>query len=166
LRGYNASVQNNDPKLAEEIRDSGPQQEVFTEAAPVEETERQIALETIVMRRMRPVLAIRDNVTLLAFTDQADSEIWRARLEKARPLLNHAIPAVGRIDLIGGHLDWVGTGWLVADDVLVTNRHVAREFAIRDGGGFTFTMGPSARISATIDFLGSGSDPLPFPAGN
>ena len=26
----------------------------------------------------------------------------------------------------GGRLDWVGTGWLVAENILVTNRHVAR----------------------------------------
>ena len=65
----------------------------------------------------------------LKFADQADSEIWKERLTKAKPLLDEAIRAVGRIDLQGARLDWVGTGWLVADNILVTNRHVAREFA-------------------------------------
>ena len=46
-----------------------------------------------------------DNVTKLVFIDGADSEIWGERLKKARPLLDNAIPAVGRIDLTGGQLD-------------------------------------------------------------
>ena len=73
------------------------------------------------------VLAIRENVTQLVFIDEADSKIWGERLTKARPLLDLAIPAVGRIDLTGAPLDWIGTGWLVAENVIVSNRHVARE---------------------------------------
>ena len=46
------------------------------------------------------------------------------RLERARPHLDRAIKAVGRIELKGSWMEWVGTGWLVADDILVTNRHV------------------------------------------
>ncbi len=34
--------------------------------------------------------------------------------------------------------DWVGTGWVVADDIIVTNRHVASAFAHRQGDVFTF----------------------------
>jgi endonuclease G, mitochondrial len=105
------------------------------------------------MRRQRPVLAIRDNVTELVFIDTADSEIWGERLKKAKPLLDTVIPAVGRIDLTGAQLEWVGTGWLVADNIIVTNRHVANEFAARKGEGFDFKMGLNGEISADIDFL-------------
>ena len=104
------------------------------------------------MRRQRPVLAIRDNVTKLIFIDEADSEIWGERLKKARPLLDRAIPAVGRIDLTGARLDWVGTGWLVAENIIVTNRHVANEFAARSEG-FAFKMGLNGQMSADVDFL-------------
>ena len=152
LRRYNASVQQNDPKLAEESRDTGAELEAFTAAPSPEAVEKQIELESIVMRRQRPVLAIRDNVTKLIFIDEADSEIWGERLKKARPLLDRAIPAVGRIDLTGARLDWVGTGWLVAENIIVTNRHVANEFAARSEG-FAFKMGLNGQISADVDFL-------------
>ena len=152
LRRYNASVQQNDPKLAEESRDTGAELEAFTAAPSPEAVEKQIELESIVMRRQRPVLAIRDNVAKLIFIDEADSEIWGERLKKARPLLDRAIPAVGRIDLTGARLDWVGTGWLVAENIIVTNRHVANEFAA-GSEGFAFKMGLNGQISADVDFL-------------
>ena len=150
LRRYNLAVQQKDPKLAEESRDTDIGLEVFAEAPSPEAAENQIELESIAMRRQRPVLAIRDNVTKLVFIDEADSEIWGERLKKARPLLDTAIPAVGRIDLTGAQLDWVGTGWLVANNIIVTNRHVANEFATRRGDGFAFRMGLNGQISADV----------------
>ena len=152
LRRYNRSVRENDPKLAEEVRDRGFEAMV-TEAASPEATEEMLGLESITMRTQRPVLAIRDNVTRLVFIDEADSKIWAERLTKARPLLDLAIPTVGRIDLTGAQLDWVGTGWLVAENVIVTNRHVAREFAELKGDGFAFKMGLREQMSAELDFL-------------
>ena len=60
---------------------------------------------------------------------------------------------MGRIDLTGAPLDWVGTGWLVAENVIVTNRHVAREFAERKGDGFAFKMGLTELMGGDLDFL-------------
>lgn len=151
LRRYNDAVRNSDPKLAEEIRDRGAGTEAYTEALP--KAEHQIEIESIAMRRLRPVLAIKQNVTQLKFVDQADSEIWSSRLEKAASVLGTAIPAVGRVNLAGGQLDWVGTGWLVAEGIIVTNRHVAREFTVRNGDGLTFAMGLGDRVLASMDFL-------------
>ena len=153
LRRYRASVQANDPQLGEELRDLGVVTEGFTEALPTQLVEQQIVEESIIMRRERPVLAIKENVTQLVFVDEAESEIWRSRLSQAKPLLDDAIRAVGRVNLTGGQLDWVGTGWLVAENVIVTNRHVAWEFAERGGDGFTFKMGLNEQIAADIDFL-------------
>ena len=153
LRRYNLAVQQKDPKLAEESRDTDIGLEVFAEAPSPEAAENQIELESIIMRRERPVLAIKENVTQLVFVDEAESEIWRSRLSQAKPLLDDAIRAVGRVNLTGGQLDWVGTGWLVAENVIVTNRHVAWEFAERGGDGFTFKMGLNEQIAADIDFL-------------
>src|SRR5262249_23669485 len=152
LRRYNLSVRENDPKLAEELGDRGFEARV-TEAVSPQAAEEMLGLESIAMRTQRPVLAIRDNVTRLVFIDEADSKIWGERLTKARPLLDVAIPAVGRIDLIGAQLDWVGTGWLVAENIIVTNRHVAREFAERKGDGFAFKTGLREQMSADVDFL-------------
>jgi endonuclease G len=153
LRRFNASVREGDPKLAEESADLGVRTEALEVAMPAGALEDAITLESIAMRRERPVLAIKENETKLVFIDQADSEIWGERLKKAKPLLDKAIRAVGRVDLKGGPLDWVGTGWLVSENVIVTNRHVAREFATRKGEGFTFQMGTNGQISADVDFL-------------
>ena len=152
LRSFNTWVHRSDPKLAEESADLGPSTALESMEAP-QATEDSVALESIVLRRTRPVLAIRANEAKLDFVDKADSEIWRARLTKAKPLLDRAIRAVGRIDLQGARLDWVGTGWLVAENILVTNRHVAREFATRKGDGFTFQTGLNGPMTADIDFL-------------
>jgi hypothetical protein len=59
LRRYNLAVQQKDPKLAEESRDTDIGLEVFAEAPSPEAAENQIELESIAMRRQRPVLAIR-----------------------------------------------------------------------------------------------------------
>lgn len=154
LRGYNKAVQERDPKLAEEVREGVATGAVVTEsAAPPEEIERQIELESIAMRTQRPVLAIKENVTQLVFVDAADSEIWRERLTRAKSVLDKAIPAVGRVDLRGAPLGFVGTAWLVAENIIVTNRHVAAEFAVRRGDGFVFRSGATGPMSSAVDFL-------------
>lgn len=155
LRQFNGWVRRTDPRLAEETADVA-HEELF-EAAPALEgrdpIDAEIELESIVLRRTRPVLAILNDETRLEFIDPADSVIWKQRLQDAKPALDRAIRAVGRIELQGGRLDWVGTGWLVADTIIVTNRHVANEFAIRNGAGFTFRMGMDGQMSASVDFI-------------
>jgi endonuclease G len=114
----------------------------------------QLALETIVLRTGRPVLAVSRDEPQLTFSD-AESEIWRDRLAKARSKLNPAIRAVGRVELKNNpRFDWVGTGWLVQPDVIVTNRHVALEFGRRSGDTFVFRPGiGGSAMSASVDFL-------------
>jgi endonuclease G len=149
LRGFNGGVLESDPELAEENADR--KRPAAFES--MESGEDHLGLESIVLRRTRPVLEIKHNEAKLDFVDNADSEIWKARLTKAKPLLDHAIRAVGRINLQEARLDWVGTGWLVAENILVTNRHVAREFVTRKGDGFTFQTGLNGSMSADVDFL-------------
>lgn len=151
LRRFNAQVREVDPELASEGADlgAGALESVFAPATD----EQAVELESIIMRRERPVLAIKENEAQLVFVDQVDSQIWKQRLERAKPQLDHAVRAVGRVELKGSRLDWVGTGWLVADNILVTNRHVANEFAQRKGEGFTFRMGDEGPVSAAVDFL-------------
>ncbi|MBV8186555.1 MAG: DNA/RNA non-specific endonuclease [Alphaproteobacteria bacterium] len=152
LRALNDLIHRSDPRLAEESRDRTPSLALESMSGP-SSTVDQIGLESIILRRTRPVLAIRDNDTQLAFADAEDSAIWRDRLTKAKSFLDAAIRAVGRINLKGAPLDWVGTGWLVADNIIVTNRHVAAEFAARQGQGFDFKLGVAGKIDADIDFL-------------
>jgi endonuclease G len=151
LRRFNALVHRDDPKLAEESADLGGAGLESIEG--IRSPDASVGLESIILKRTRPVLAILNNDPVIKFDDQGDSEIWKARLTKAKPLLDAPIRAVGRIDLQGARLDWVGTGWLVAENIMVTNRHVAREFATRKGDGYTFQVGLGGPMSADIDFL-------------
>jgi endonuclease G, mitochondrial len=110
-------------------------------------------LETIVIATGRPVLAIVRDQAQLTFTDP-DSEVWRNRLTAAESHLVAAARAVGRIEVVGHELAWLGTGWLVAPDVIVTNRHVAAEFGRPDGAQFIFKQSVfGAPMTASIDFL-------------
>ncbi len=152
LRRFNDWVRQGDAKLAEESADLNSLETLNLERPP-EAVEHDVGLESIVLRRQRPVLAIKDNDPQLVFADQADSAIWEGRLKQAKPALDRAIRAVGRVELKGGELDWVGTGWLVADTIMVTNRHVADVFAIRNGKGFTFKIGNDGPMRASVDFL-------------
>ena len=152
LRKFNSWVRSSDSRLAEESSDTLRSQVMEGVDSPGA-AEEAIVQESIVLRTTRPVLAIRDNETRLDTLDQPDSQIWRARLTKAKPLLDRAIRAVGRIDLQGARLDWVGTGWLVTENILVTNRHVAREFVARKGDGLTFQTGLAGPVTADVDFL-------------
>lgn len=152
LREFNARVRGTDAELAVETADLAPGTALEAMVAP-SRVEDAVELESIVLRRTRPVLAIKENETRLEFVEQADSAIWKKRLLDAKPFLDDAIRAVGRIDLRGGRLDWVGTGWLVHDNILVTNRHVAEEFVICKGQGFSFRMGSDGPIGASVDFL-------------
>ena len=107
--------------------------------------------ETIVRRQARPVLLVRNNEFVPEFA--ADSEVWRARLTSAMAGINAAIPSVGRVEVPGLGIPFLGTGWLIADDVLVTNRHVANEFARRDGRRFVFRTSVSGPLTARVDFF-------------
>ena len=109
--------------------------------------------ETIVLRTGRPVLAIVRDGAQLVF-DDPESEVWKQRLQDSSSLLVDAARATGRIEVEGHSLAWLGTGWLVKSDVVVTNRHVAAEFGRHSGTSFVFRQGLNGRnMKASIDFL-------------
>jgi endonuclease G len=152
LKQFNEWVDRTDRKLSEEAFEAA-RSDAANEAA-IPDIDAAIVDESIILRRTRPVLAIRENVAQIEFDDPADSQIWKERLTAAIPCLMAAARAVGRIDLEGGPLEWVGTGWLVDKDIIVTNRHVANVFAMREGEGFTFRPGSDgSEISVSVDFL-------------
>ena len=94
------------------------------------------------------------NEAVLEFHD-VDSEVWRQRLLQAKQQLTAAARAVGRIELENDpSYEWVGTGWLVDRNILVTNRHVAQVFGMKTGASFIFRQGMKGKeIGASIDFL-------------
>ncbi|MBB4293743.1 endonuclease G [Rhizobium leguminosarum] len=165
LRALNAAIGSQDRELAEERADLAPkalaspklavQRDLNAGPEPTEHRAllAEISKESIILRRERPILAIRENKAELVFKDQADSEIWKQRLTDAAPALDIAIRAAGRIELSGAEFDWVGTGWLVRNDIIVTNRHVAEEFSEHNGSGFVFKQGTDGAMKAGVDFL-------------
>ena len=116
-------------------------------------------LEAIILVMGRPVLLVKDDDFDL---ETLETDTWKTRLEKARQGLKSGILSVGRVDLDNNpRFDWVGTAWVVADDIVVTNRHVAAEFAQREGDGFVFQTSFLGQMGARIDFKEELDGPAP-----
>lgn len=102
-----------------------------------------IALETIV-REGRPALPIQQNrVSLTGGIQDAAAQVIMDRLKLAIATVEPVVPLVGRIDVDNypGSMPYLGTGWLVDRDIVVTNRHVADLMARSDNGSFRFRPG-------------------------
>ncbi|MDD1517595.1 MULTISPECIES: phospholipase D-like domain-containing protein [Bradyrhizobium] len=111
--------------------------------------------ETIV-KEERPVLFINndwiDMVNVSLDGDEARDLV--AELSRAEAVVKPVIPLVGRIDVFGfpGNLNFVGTGWFVAADIVVTNRHVAQLIAQQEGARFVFSRGVAGKpISVSLN---------------
>ena len=109
------------------------------------EPEELVGLEAIVQIEGRPALLILDGEF------RKPPPEWEADLEQARANIESTFPSVGRIELSGHpRLDWVGTGFLVAEDVVMTNRHVAQEFCrLGPDNGWVFEPG----MASNIDYI-------------
>ncbi len=63
--------------------------------------------------------------------------------------------SVGRIGVRNSaEWDWLGTAWLVSEDIVVTTRQIAEVFARRGDAGFTFRVGanPTFRQAPYVNF--------------
>lgn len=107
-------------------------------------------LENIILSVGRPVIEVRHNT----FVPPTSSE-WANKLIKYRNNIENAIPAVGRIE-VKDHpsFEWLGTGWLISKNVIVTNGHIAELFAKKSGSEFSFKYNTlrNKQIQARIDF--------------
>ena len=94
-----------------------------------------VGTEAIVLLVGRPAILIQEGRFF------PPPQVW-SKLEQVRDAIETTIQSVGRIE-VRGHpaLEWIGTGWLVADDVVMTNRHVAKEFTRQDGRNWVFEPG-------------------------
>jgi V8-like Glu-specific endopeptidase len=110
-------------------------------------------VEAIIERFTRPVYLIQQSRFDVPPDDFPDSEEIKSRLQAAEQALAAIIPSAGRIDVRNHRLDWLGTAWMVAPNVAVTNRHVAGEIAERDNGTFVFKQNlGAAPVSAVVDW--------------
>lgn len=124
-----------------------------------------IALEAIIKAQFRPVLTIRNNKLVMEFVGP-DSDVWKKRLESAKSRIDSIIPSVGRIELVNDNrIPYAGTGWMLGEEVVVTNRHVANLFAQRNGRKYVFSTARRGQVTAKIDFLEEldRSESLEFP---
>jgi endonuclease G len=110
-------------------------------------------LEAIIERFTRPVYLVQDSTFVVPPDVFPNSDVIADQLKRARTALEGVIPSTGRIDLRNHRHDWVGTGWIVDSDIVVTNRHVAAEFAREDNGGFVFRQNfNGSTVAATVDW--------------
>ncbi|HET6352777.1 serine protease [Streptomyces sp.] len=103
-------------------------------------------MEAIVLLEGRPAILVQNQ-------DFAPQDGDWAVLDGHRAAIRESIARVGRVE-VSGHasLDWIGTAFLVGPDTVMTNRHVAAEFARGDGTGWTFQQGMSARIDVAEEY--------------
>jgi V8-like Glu-specific endopeptidase len=121
----------------EKIRAEGE----FADLAPAE----QFGLEAIILLTNRPALLIQRGQLLQV------PEEW-AVLNNRQENIARLARSVGRVE-VQGHpsFEWVGTGFLVADNVIMTNRHVANVFCHKPSGKRTWRFMPN--MSARIDYV-------------
>jgi hypothetical protein len=120
----------------EVLRSEGPAATLSPEA--------QLGIEAIVSIA-RPALLLNDG----AFGDPPPP--WDAILGPRRQSIRNAAMSVGRIGVPGlPQIPYAGTGFLVADDVVMTNCHVARVFSqLGPDGEWTFQSG----LEVNLDFF-------------
>ena len=120
------------------VRADGPE-------AQLSDDER-LGLESVVLLFGRPALLVEDGHF------RPPKPPWE-KLEEHRAAIESALRSVGRIELTGHEEhDVVGTGFLVGEDIVVTNRHVAKHFLVGPPD-WPFEPEIEARIDFNEEFL-------------
>ena len=104
--------------------------------------------EAMIQIHLRPALLIRGNKI-----ETPDSAEVRKKLMPYITKLESRVPSVGRIEFRGIGRAFGGTGWMVSEDLIVTNRHVAELMARKKGRTITFLRnGLGDPVQAFVDF--------------
>lgn len=99
----------------------------------------------------RPVLLVQNDMV-----DPAKTALpfWREQLEASSGKLPEVLRAVGRIEVANAPtLRAAGTGWLIAPEIVVTNRHVANQFSHLHRDQLVFRQGVGGRMEPRVDFV-------------
>jgi endonuclease G, mitochondrial len=129
-------------------------------------TNRDNAVEAVIIPFGRPVLLVRNNRFALP-----DSDELKKRLLPAKKRIEKALPSVGRLEFVHHPTrSWDGSGWMIAERTIVTNRHIAERFATRSDNKITFNKNHlgqviGARIDFREEYLGRGENQEPFEVG-
>jgi endonuclease G len=85
--------------------------------------------EAIILAKGRPALLVQGGQW-----EDPSSAVIKQRVDSASAALLTAIPKVARVELVNHpSMEYVGTGWMIDEDIMITNRHVAGEFAFKRG---------------------------------
>lgn len=122
--------------------------------------EEQHGAQAILTFFTRPALLVHDGVFV------EPPPLWVADLERRKRFIERTFKSVGRIEMSGHPRRklWSGTGWVAADGLVMTNRHVIRDFAeplTQEAGETRWRLkaGMAARINFGEDWLGTGPPP-------
>jgi V8-like Glu-specific endopeptidase len=109
--------------------------------------------EAIILRFTRPVQLIQDQTFKPPADTFPESEVIVSRLQSNKGQLEAVIPSAGRVEVTNHRLSWLGTAWMVKPNVIITNRHVAEEFARGDAAGFNFRKNILGKqMKASVDW--------------
>lgn len=111
------------------------------------------SLEAIVQLTGRPAIRYTDGRVQSPPNDVGDNERWRTFIAIARSKIDRASASVGQVGFRrdGMQPSLVGTAWRLGENLVVTNRHVARDFAIDpDLDPSLWTLHPAK--PAVVDF--------------
>ncbi len=97
---------------------------------------------------LRPSFIIRDNTF-----DPSTSDYWEITLSEYSSILSRKLPSIGRINLLNHtHLGYAGTGFLIDENIVMTNRHVAEHFVDFKNGQYNWKVNSNGPIKAGIDY--------------
>ncbi|MFL5350834.1 MAG: trypsin-like serine peptidase [Hyalangium sp.] len=101
-----------------------------------------LGLEAVVLLVVRPALFVTGGDFV------SPPAPWGALLDQQRASIRRIAPSVGRIEVSFGfgESQMIGTGFLVAPDVVMTNRHVVKNFSELDQGTWRFMGGMTPAI--------------------
>jgi endonuclease G, mitochondrial len=103
-------------------------------------------IKSVILPTKRPAVLVRNDRF-----ETTQSAVWRDVLEGGRAQIDGAIPFVGQIRR-GGRA--IGTGFVVAPGVLITNRHVATNFVrIGPNGATLDARMPGDPDAVSVDFV-------------
>jgi len=104
--------------------------------------------EAMIQMHLRPALLISNNKI-----ETPDSAEMQRRFMPYLGKLECRVPSVGRIEIHNIGRPFAGTGWMITEDIVVTNRHVALLMAKKQGKTLTFLKNAvGGDIQVFIDF--------------
>lgn len=111
-----------------------------------------VSTAAVSLQFARPSLLIQDGK--IQVDRLSTSSRWIDSIKSSRDKLESSVASVGRVEFTNHqYKKWGGTAWLIMEDVVITNRHVAKVFSEHRNGSIIFRTTENGRaLGACIDF--------------